>query len=141
MVIKIWSLALMLLLIMPISIIIASEGAGNKDDTGARSLDWILIKGVEAKGLSNVGHYWIEILDENGKPIESYGWFPQDRFLQTNLIPGVDQFVNAVVGVPGELNAQTRDPPNAGTSTHDPAEGAPADWEYHPVLTMRPEGP
>ncbi len=126
---KIQSATIILLLMMAITGIMSAQD----DDSGVtsdRTLDWILIKGSEPKSIQNVGHYWIEILDKNGKPTESYGWFPQDTYLNT------DFYLNLVKGVPGELNAQTRDSAEGrGTATHDPNEGKSADWEYHPVLT------
>ncbi len=84
MVIKIRSLALVLLLIM----LFSGTISGNEGDT----LTWITIKhnDVSLSGLT-VGHYWIEMLDEKGN-VESYGWYP-----------GTDNVVKLVAGAPGIL--------------------------------------
>jgi hypothetical protein len=89
-----------------------------------RILDWITIKRNDINLLEEdkYGHYWIEILDgPNGKPVESYGWWPKDS---------VDP-VETLVGVPGELNGQTH---HGGTPTTDPDHDKPADTEFHPRL-------
>lgn len=129
MVLQIRSLAFMLLLIMSISFIIVSECAGNTRDTGVRTLDWISIKGVEPD-LGGTGHYWIEIYDEYGKLIESYGWFPTS--LKTGLNLPFEREVLAVSGVPGVLNAGYDQDPVAIAVANGEVS---ADWEYHPVLT------
>ena len=89
-----------------------------------RILDWITIKrnNIDLLDKDKYGHYWIEILDgPNGKPVESYGWWPKSP---------VD-LAGTLVGVPGELNGQTH---YRGTPTTDPDQGEPADTEFHPRL-------
>lgn len=62
------------------------------------------------------GHWWIEI---EGK--ESYGWWPSIG------VPGL----NALFGVPGQLNGMLHNP---GTPTRDLHHGDPGDEEFHPVV-------
>jgi hypothetical protein len=104
MIIKIRSLALVLLPIM----LFSGTISGNEGDT----LTWITIKHNDFS-LSGVtlGHYWIEMLDENGN-VESYGWFP-----------GTDNVVKLVAGAPGILLSP------------DQHEGDGATEEFHPILT------
>lgn len=104
MIIKIRSFTLVLLLIM----LFSGTISGNEGDT----LTWITIKhnDVSLSGLT-VGHYWIEMLDENGN-VESYGWYP-----------GTDNVVKLVAGAPGILLSP------------DQHVGEGATEEFHPILT------
>ena len=115
MILKIRSVALVLLLI------ILSSGIVMGDD-GDKTLFWITIKKIEPN-IGNVGHYWIEMLDENGK-VESYGWYPSADASDWELLKGA----------PGELNGI---PKNSiiGGFPHDPHELESADNEIHPKLT------
>jgi hypothetical protein len=92
-------------------------------------LDWITIK-EKYPSLSDLGHYWIEMLDENGN-VESYGWYPSTSAESSPLGLGY------VIGAPGVLNGWTEGAAKMDPNLlkHDQAEGHPADKEYHPILT------
>lgn len=108
----------------------ASSGAVDPVD---RTLDWIIIKrnyinlALECEDgkcgkQDKYGHYWIEILDgPDGKPVESYGWWPKSK-----VGP-----METLLGVQGELNGVTN---FGGTPTSDPHQGDIADEEFHPRL-------
>lgn len=87
-----------------------------------RELIWIAIKrkNITLKG-DKYGHWWTEILGPDGKPVESYGWWPK--------MP-VD-IIDTLKGVVGELNGQTS---FGGSPIRDPHQGDSADEEFHPVI-------
>ncbi|MCK9565822.1 MAG: hypothetical protein M0Q43_07225 [Methanothrix sp.] len=85
-------------------------------------INWITIKKIEpspsvsGNGIQmDWGHYWIEMLDENGN-IESYGWYPSSDTSSWGNI----------VGAPGVLN---------GGGKTDPHQGDNAATEFHPILS------
>jgi hypothetical protein len=100
---------------------IDAVGAIGTIPVSGRTLDWITIKrnNIHPTEKDKYGHWWIEILDgPNGKPIESYGWWPKFG-------------VGLRETLPGDLNGRTS---FHGTDIRDPYQGDVSDESFHPRL-------
>lgn len=123
MVLKIRHLAFVLLLAMLFSGVVSGADV--------QILDWITIKEIDPFRHGDLGHYWIEMLDENGN-VESYGWYPSVSEAESSTLG-----FGYVTGVRGELNGYSESYAKMKPEVlkHDLAEGHTADREYHPILT------
>jgi hypothetical protein len=80
------------------------------------------------------GHWWVEVETPEGD-VESYGWWPKQRFTRVPGETGSSGTLWGVVtGVEGELNAQSYPNGDGGTLTRDPDFGKPADTVFNPRL-------